>query len=97
MIVLPQPILFQWDKGNINKNWLNHRVSNEECEETFFDPNKKILRDILHSGREPRYIILGKTRTNRLLFLVFTMRNKKIRVISARDLSKKERKLYEGK
>lgn len=86
---------FEWDKGNKDKNSEKHKVSNEECEEVFFDKNKKILKDILHSDKEERYIILGKTRRDRLLFLVFTVRKEKIRIISARDIKNKEKKFYE--
>ena len=86
---------FIWDKGNIDKNWKTHRVANTECEEVFFDENKAVLKDVLHSGKEERFIILGKTGKSRLLFVVFTVRRKKIRIISARDTNKKERKLYE--
>ena len=86
---------FIWDKGNLDKNWHKHEVKTKECEEIFFDENKKIAKDKLHSNGEKRFIILGKTKKHRLLYLVFTMRGKKIRVISARDTNKKERKLYE--
>lgn len=86
---------FDWDQGNINKNLITHNVTSQECEEVFFDPSKKILKDILHSGSENRYIILGKNKSGKLLFIVFTLRKNKIRIISARDLNKKERKLYE--
>jgi len=55
------------------------------------------LKDTSHSNKEKRYILLGKTKKERLLFLVFTIRKKKIRIISARDLNKNERKLYEEK
>jgi hypothetical protein len=92
---LLEPIEFQWDKGNINKNWQKHKVKNEECEEIFFDENKKVFKDIIHSGKEKRYRIIGKTKKQRLLFIVFTMRNKKLRIISARNLNKKEEYLYE--
>ncbi len=88
---------FQWDKGNKNKNWLKHKVSNQESEEAFFDKKVKILKDILHSNKEKRFILLGKTKKERLLFIVFTIRDKKIRVISSRDANKKEVKLYEKK
>jgi len=90
-----RPVEFIWDKGNLDKNWRKHKVKTKECEEIFFDENKKIAKDKLHSNGEKRLIILGKTKKRRLLYLVFTMRNKKIRVISARDTNKKERKLYE--
>ncbi|MBU8849534.1 MAG: BrnT family toxin, partial [Desulfobacterales bacterium] len=53
-----------------------------------------IQDDILHSTTEKRYYALGKTNTNRFLFVVFTVRNNFIRVISARDMSRKERKVY---
>jgi len=86
---------FIWDKGNKDKNWIKHRVSNKECEEVFFDQNKKISKDKLHSKKEERFILLGKTKKDRLLYTVFTMRNKKIRVISSRDINRKERFLYE--
>lgn len=86
---------FVWDSGNINKNWKKHRVTSTECEEAFFDENKVALKDVLHSGKEERFIILGKTKQGHLLFVVFTVRRKKIRVISARDVNKRERKLYE--
>jgi len=86
---------FIWDKGNTNKNWLKHKVKNSECEEIFFDEEKIILRDVLHSKKEKRFIILGKTRKNRLLFVAFTKRDNKIRIISARTINKKERRLYE--
>jgi len=86
---------FEWDKGNKDKN-SKHKVVDEECEEVFFDKNKKILKDVLHSREEERYILLGKTKKSRLLFLVFTIRKNLFRVISARDLSRKEYKLYEN-
>ena len=97
MIVLRKLLHFQWDKGNKDKNYAKHTVNVEECEEIFFDDNKKILKDSLHSGREVRYIIIGMTKERRLLFIVFTIRGDKIRIISARDLNKKERQLYEKK
>lgn len=84
---------FEWDKGNSEKNAVKHGVTNEECEEVFFDTKKKILHDVFHSSGERRYILLGKTKHGRTLFIVFTLRKSKTRVISARDLNKKERKL----
>lgn len=84
-----------WDKGNLDKNWLKHQVLTSESEEIFYDDSKIILKDILHSNTEDRFIILGKTKKNRLLFIAFTKRNNKIRIISARNADKKEKKLYE--
>lgn len=86
---------FEWDEHNKNKNFLRHRVTDEECEEMFFDDEKKILKDAVHSSHEKRYVIIGQTKRKRLLFVVFTIRNGLARVISARDLNKKERHLYE--
>ena len=97
MRVFREPIEFEWDKGNEGKNLLKHKVRNEECEEVFFDPEKRILRDPLHSDTEKRHIIIGKTKKRRILFLVFTTRRKKVRVISARDLNAKELYLYHEK
>ena len=95
MKIFSKIIQIQWDNGNINKNFKKHKVTNTECEEVFFDDKKIILKDILHSGNESRYILLGQTKTKRLLFTVFTIRNNKIRVIYSRDINKQERKLYE--
>lgn len=88
---------FEWDKGNKQKSLVRHEVSNEECEEIFFDPNKEIQKDILHSMDEERYVLIGQTKQRRLLYIIFTIRKDKVRVISARDINKKERKLYEEK
>ena len=88
---------FEWDKGNSDKNLLKHNVSNKECEEAFFDGNKKIYKDPLHSGTENRFILMGATIDKRPLFVVFTARKNSIRIISARDVNKKEIHLYEKK
>ena len=96
MIRLPDPIAFEWDEGNSDKNREKHGVSVSEIEEVFFDSNKRAYPDPRHSLTEPRSIIVGETRLGRLLFVVYTIRDKKIRVISARDLNKKrEVDLYE--
>ena len=86
---------FEWDQGNTDKIYRKHKVKSFECEEVFFDENKIIFKNVLHSDKEERYILLGKTKKERLLFLVFTTRQHKIRVVSARDTNKKERGLYE--
>lgn len=85
---------FDWDKGNIGKN-KKHSVEDKECEEPFFDKRKIIIKDIFHSQKEKRLILIGKTKTKRLLYIVFTFRGKKVRIISARDINEKEVKLYE--
>ena len=91
---IEEPIEFLWDKGNFDKNLSKHNVTNEEIEQVFWDYNKKIYVDHKHSGIEIRHILLGKTFAGRILFIVFTIRKYKIRVISARDLNKKEKLLY---
>ena len=86
---------FERDKGSRGKNFQKHEVSDGECEEVLFGPNKKIYKDVIHSGKEKRCIVLGATKTDRVLFVVFTIRKGRIRIISARDLNKKELYLYE--
>jgi uncharacterized DUF497 family protein len=86
---------FQWDAGNAEKNWIRHQVSRAECEELFFNEPLIVAPDAQHSTREPRFYVLGQTDEGRLLFAVFTVRNKLIRVISARDMNKREEKEYE--
>ena len=95
MIILNDPIEFAWDKGNKNKNWAKHKVSNEEAEQAFFDERRKTFSDKLHSGREERFRVVGKTEQGRLLFVTFTIRKSKVRIISARDINRKELNLYE--
>lgn len=85
---------FQWDEGNAGKNWLKHRVSPSECEQVFFHLPLIPSYDIKRSEEENKYYTLGKTDTGRLLFIVFTIRRKNIRIISARDMNKKERRIY---
>lgn len=86
---------FDWDSGNRDKNWLKHRVASGECEEVFFNLPMLLQADPAHSQSERRSFVLGQTNAGRYLFIVFTIRNDKIRVISARDLSQKERVIYE--
>ena len=93
---LDEPIEFEWDKGNTEKNQ-KHDVTNQEAEEAFFDSNKKAFKDPLHSRGEQRIRLIGKTKMRRLLFIVFTLRKNKIRIISARDINRKEVYLYEKK
>lgn len=97
MVVLLKPYEFQWDTWNSGKNFKKHGVSDGECEEAFFDEKRKILRDIIHSGDEERYILLGKTKKGIVLFIAFTIRKHTIRIISARPLNHKESHLYEKK
>jgi len=85
---------FQWDKGNTGKSWLRHKVTWTECEEVFFNDPLLVLIDEQHSGAEKRYYALGKTNAARLLFVAFTVRGDLIRVVSGRDMSRRERKEY---
>lgn len=86
---------FEWDEHNSNKNWIKHHVSPSECEQTFLNIPLLISDDTEHSFEERRYYALGSTDGKKYLFIVFTVRNKKIRVIFARDMNRKERKEYE--
>ena len=95
MIDLSHVTGFDWDESNREKNWQKHQVAAGECEEVFFNLPLLLKPDPAHSQREPRYYVLGHTRTGRKLFIAFTIREDKIRVISARDMSKKERSVYE--
>ena len=94
MKFLPEPKVFDWDKGNVEKNWKKHSVHSLECEEVFF--NEPITTRIEKRGIPPeeRTSALGRTNEGRFLFVVFTIREGRIRVVSARDMNKKERRVY---
>ena len=87
---------FDWDDGNARKNE-KHDVSTAESEQVFFNEPLLLLADIKHSDTELRFHALGKTDGARLLHISFTLRDAgtKIRVISARDMHRKERQIYE--
>lgn len=87
-------ISFEWDEHNREKNQAKHRVAPEECEEIFFNIPLLLQGDNKHSQQETRWCAIGKTRKGRRLFIAFAMRHNKIRVISARDMSKRERLIY---
>jgi uncharacterized protein len=86
---------FDWDAANIDKNWEFHQVSAGECEQVFFQRPIFIAPDPAHSQDEPRYAALGQTAAGRRLTIVFTIRDRLIRVISARAMSRRERRIYE--
>jgi uncharacterized DUF497 family protein len=86
---------FQWDDGNATKNWEAHRVSRAACEQAFFCRPLRIAPAIGHAGPEPRWALLGRTYEHRPLTVVFAVRGTLVRVISARDMSRQERRLYE--
>jgi len=85
---------FQWDKGNSDKSWLRHQVTKNESEQVFFNKPIIVEDDKKHSQTENRWYLFGQTDTRKLLFVVFTIRENLIRVISARNMNKKERKIY---
>lgn len=86
---------FQWDDGNATKNWDKHDVSQIECEQVFFNRPLLVKRDKKHSLSECRYYALGMTDAGRFLFIAFTIRTDKIRIISARDMTRSERRRYQ--
>ncbi len=96
MIDLAKITSFDWDKGNARKNE-KHGVSTAEAEQVFFNKPLLVLEDSKHSILEPRFHALGRTDKIRLLHITFTLRGagEKIRVISARNMHRKERVIYE--
>jgi uncharacterized protein len=93
---LSKVVGFEWDDGNARKNE-QHGVSMAEAEQMFFNSPLLIVPDAKHSETEPRFHALGKTHEGRRLHLSFTLRDadRLIRVISARDMHRKERAFYE--
>jgi uncharacterized DUF497 family protein len=89
---------FDWDTGNSAKSVDRHDVSPMEAEQVFANEPLFITPDQAHSQTEQRYRALGKTRNDRLLTVIFTLREleTKIRIISARDMHRKEKALYES-
>ena len=88
---------FDWDAGNDRKSEDKHQVSQAEVEQVFFNVPLVLAPDPKHSQTEPRFHVLGKTAAGRLLHITFTLRfeGRKIRSISARDMHRKERRVYE--
>lgn len=84
---------FEWDKGNL-EHIKKHYVIYNECEEIFSNKPLIVNEDETHSQIEERFRVYGKTNKKRLLVIIITIRNKNIRVVSARDQSKKERKEF---
>ncbi len=87
---------FDWDAGNARKSSEKHDVSQAEAEEVFFNSRLLVVKDQRHSGQEERFHALGTTDADRHLHITFTLRNngRLVRVISARDMSRKEREVY---
>jgi uncharacterized protein len=97
MIDLSRIVGFDWDDGNRRKSVDKHSVDQAEAEEVFASDRLLIMEDVKHSQAEPRYQALGQAVLGRCLHVTFTLRGEgtKIRVISARDMSRKERANYE--
>ena len=91
---LEECVGFEWDEANIEKNWEGHRVTPQEAEDVFFNEPLVVRSDARHSGREKRYYALGQATSNRLLFVAFTIRKNRIRVISVRDMNQNEQEIY---
>lgn len=92
---LPKILAFEWDEGNIDKSYEKHGISPKEAEEVFVSEELFVLPDKKHSKAEKRHIALGKTQEGKNLFVVFTLKGKKIRIISARRMHRKEVLRYE--
>ena len=87
-----------WDQEKNQNNIKDHKVSFEEAETVFFDPNAKVIHDPDHSVEEDRFIILGISKLLKLLVVCHCFRedDEIIRIISARKATKKESKNYGG-
>jgi uncharacterized DUF497 family protein len=85
---------FDWTGGNAERNWKRHGVAPAEAEQVFFNTPLLWDDDPVHSGAERRFYALGQTDEGRALFIAFTMRGRCLRIVSARDMSRKERRAY---
>jgi uncharacterized DUF497 family protein len=89
-------IEFDWDQWNVQKNEVKHGVSRLEAESAFHDHHYRLFQDLIHSTpREARYLLYGRSLENRILTVGFTLRGVRVRVITARPASRKERRIYE--
>lgn len=89
--------VFEWDRGNRTKNWRRHGVTTQECEEVFLNGPLPIgiQVDPLPAKEESRYAVIGETWEQKPLFIVFTVRQGKVRVVSARMATTEEREDYD--
>ncbi len=88
-------ILFEWDPNKARRNLEIHGVSFDEASTAFRDTLSLTIHDPLHSDEEDRFVLIGNSNRNRLLVVVHTERGEKIRIVSARKATRKERKQYE--
>lgn len=86
---------FEWDDNKASVNLTKHGVGFDEAETVFADPLAGIAPDPDHAEREHREIIVGLSAAGRFLLVSFTERNAAIRIITARELTRSERRLYE--
>lgn len=86
---------FEWDEGNVRKNWVFHGVTPEEAEDVIFEEPLIVRSDVRHTRKENRYYALGQTSKGRRLFVAFTVRRTLIRVVSARDMNRNETVIYQ--
>jgi len=90
-------IVFDWDQWNVQKNESQHGVSRLEAESVFYDPHYRLFEDQRHSSHnERRYILYGRSLEARVLMVGFTRRGRKVRIITARPASRKERRIYDA-
>jgi len=88
---------FDWDEGNSNKNWYLHRVTDSESEEIFSNRPLIVALDKSRKSKEQRYLAMGKTNSDRHLYVAFTIRADLLRIISVRDMTRGEERKYEEK
>jgi uncharacterized DUF497 family protein len=97
MVDFERVVGFEWDEGNTQKSQSKHGIAQTEAEQIFSNLPLRVADDVLHSQSEPRFHALGQTNAGRKVHVTFTMREgaTRIRVISARLMNRKERRLYE--
>jgi uncharacterized protein len=88
-------LLFEWDPDKATRNAQKHKVTFDEAQTVFEDPLSVTVFDPLHSDDEDRFVIIGLSGRNRLVVVSFTDRDERLRIISARVASKRERNQYE--
>jgi uncharacterized protein len=97
LIFVLKTISFEWDQWNVQKNETKHGVGRLEAESAFFDPQYKLYEDRKHStAAEKRFLLYGRSLENRVLMVGFTLRGARVRIVTARPASKKERRIYES-
>jgi len=85
---------FEWDEGNSDKNWRRHAVRQVEAEQALLNRPVVVALALARSHKELRFVALGQTDAKRNLFIGFTVRGSRVRVISARPMSRSERRVY---